>query len=153
MTMMTITPEKLNSLSESQNEQFIQVLNNIVSKCWEDSSFRNTLSNDPISICREHGLNIEGFNNVEVSDREALEGELVLRIPPKPSTSELEALELPEEELEKQAGGITPATPSILLTASIIESIYTVCTIVRTLGGRTEDDWRDKGKGPKKGGG
>ena len=147
---MTITPEKLNDLSESQKEQFVQVLNNIVSKCWEDNSFKDTLSNDPISICRDYGLNIEGFNNVEVAEREAVDGELIIRIPSKPSTENLEAIELPEEELEKQAGG-KQVSPTILLTVSIVESIYTVITIVKTVGGRTEDDWRDKG--PKKGGG
>ena len=150
MTMMTLTPDKLNNLSESQKEEFVQILNNIVTKCWEENSFKELLSSDPIPVCKENGLILEGFNNVEVADREGLEGELVLRIPPKPSTGELEAIELPEEELEKQAGG-QKVTPTIALTVSIVESIYTVITIVRTLGGRTEDDWR--GNDLKKGGG
>jgi len=139
-------------LSESQKEEFVQILNNIVTKCWQDDSFKDSLISDPVSICKEHGLILENFNNVEVGDREGSEGELILRIPPKPSTAQLEAIELPEEELEKQAGGITPVVWSVIYT---INSVFSVVTIIKeTTGGRTED-WRgDDLKGdPKKGGG
>jgi len=74
MTMMTLTPDKLNNLSESQKEEFVQILNNIVTKCWEENYFKELLSSDPIPVCKENGLILEGFNNVEVADREGLEG-------------------------------------------------------------------------------
>ena len=146
MTTMTITPEILNNMSHSQNELMVQILNKIVTKCWQDNSFKELLTSDPISVCKENGLIIEGFNNVEVANRKGSEGELILRIPTKPSTAELEAIELPEEDLEKVAGGYTP-----------ISIIYSIITIVRETIGRGKengDDWRKEewGGDKKKGG-
>ena len=125
MTTMTLTPENLNDLSQHQNDQMVQILNKIVTKCWQDQLFKDSLITEPISVCKEYGLIIEGFKNVEVGDREGLEGELILRIPAKPSTAELEAIELPEEELEKQAGGVTPSVVIWTIIATI-NSIYSI---------------------------
>jgi hypothetical protein len=148
MTTMTLTPEILNNMSHSQNEQMVQMLNKIVTKCWQDNSFKESLTSDPISVCKENGLIIEGFNNVEVADREGSKGELILRIPTKPSTAELEAIELPEEELEKQAGGqkiSTPVCATIMSVLSLITIIKETMSSFRV----EEDDWRG---GKKKGG-
>ena len=149
--MMTLTPDKLNTWSEVEKEQYAQILNNIIIKCWEDNSFQESLTSDPVSVCKENGLIIEGFNKVVVSDREGVEGELTLRIPPKPSTAELEAIELSEEELEKQAGGLTP-TPTIKLTLDITLTVVTIVHSIITIindGKEEADDWRG---GKKKGG-
>ena len=145
MTMMTLTPEILNNMSHSQNEQMEQILNKIITKCWEDNSFQASLTSDPVSVCKENGLIIEGFNNVEVANRKGSEGELILIIPPNPSTSELEAIELSEEELEKQAGGHRNQYSPLCATVVSI-SIVTVSII---FGKEEADDWRG---GKKKGG-
>ena len=75
----------------------------IVQKAWDDSSFKNDLTADPISAIEKltgHKLNIPEGKTLVVRDQTD-ESTVYINIPAKPSMD----VELNEEQLEVVAGG------------------------------------------------
>ena len=120
-------------------------MNEITVMYWQDPNFRSSLNSNTISTCKDMGITLNGFLNVEVADREAKEGEWILRIPSKPSTAELDGIELSEDELEKAAGGGTPAI------VSAVTAVVTSVDGVIDWWAKSEDGGGNKDKGPKRG--
>ena len=71
----------------------------VIEKCWKDEEFLNKLKSNPVeTISSEFDLELV---NVEVKVLELEPNEIVITIPPKPSTDE----EISEKELDMIAGG------------------------------------------------
>lgn len=86
------------------------MVNALISKCWEDDSFRKELVNSPVrAIEKFTGKTFvlpEGMQLV-VTDQTDTE-HVYINIPAQP---DFDSLELTDEQLEAVAGGITPAIP------------------------------------------
>ena len=89
-------------------EKRLRVLQQVITKAWDDSTFRQELIKSPIeAIERLTGEKInlpEGVNRIEVLDQTDTKY-LHLNIPPKPN---MDDMELTESDLEVVAGGGYP---------------------------------------------
>lgn len=96
-----------------------EVMNNIISKCWEDADFKSQLIKDPVATIEKFtGEPValpEGMKLV-VNDQSQDSNVTYLNIPAEPN---LEDLELTDEQLELVSGGSSPycfATIIVILT-------------------------------------
>jgi hypothetical protein len=85
---------------EVQNSQ----INNILTKCWEDESFKQKLLADPTAILKAEGVEIPAGYTIQVLENTDKVVNYVL--PPNPN------FELSDSELEAVAGGLVAFDPS-----------------------------------------
>ena len=86
----------------------------IVKRCWEDDAFRQEFTVDPVGTAVKY-LEVPAANLPSIVVHEEPAGSWHIVLPAKPA----EAGELSEDELEKVAGGLTPAS---IVTAIIISA-------------------------------
>ena len=86
----------------------------IVKRCWEDDAFRQEFTVDPVGTAVKY-LEVPAANLPNIVVHEEPPGAWHIVLPAKPA----EAGELSEDELEKVAGGLTPAS---IVTAIIISA-------------------------------
>jgi hypothetical protein len=86
----------------------------IVKRCWEDEAFHKEFATDPIGTAVKYlQVPAESLPNIVVHEEPAGSWHIVL--PAKPAN----AGELSEEDLEKVAGGSTPACSATALGAAL----------------------------------
>jgi hypothetical protein len=76
----------------------------IVKRCWEDEAFRKEFTSDPAGAFTRY-LDVPAASLPKVLVHEEEPGTWHILLPSKPAN----ASDLSEEELEKVAGGVTPA--------------------------------------------
>ena len=94
----------------SQQEKGDNLINALVSKSWEDSSFKQRLIESPVQTIRDFSdapFNVPAGTDVVVTDQ-SNPSTIYINIPAQP---DLDSLELTDEQLEAVAGGISPAIP------------------------------------------
>ncbi len=90
-----------------QQQQMQELQNTLVSKCWEEESFKQTLISDPMAAIKKltgKTLKLAEGKTLVVVDQ-TTESNVYLNIPAIPN---LDDIELSDEALEQVAGGITP---------------------------------------------
>ena len=90
-----------------QQQESQELTNVIISKCWEDETFKQKfISNPEQTIFDFTGkkLNMPKGKEFIVNDQ-TNNNKVYFNIPPKP---DLESMELSDEQLELVAGGLTP---------------------------------------------
>ena len=117
---------------EQRKQKMQEIINTVISKCWEDESFKNEVISNPVSaitnLTGEPFSVPEGKKFVAVDQTE--ENTIYLNIPPMP---DLDSLELSDEALEQVAGGLTPTTIAL----------FTYFAAAATVGGLVGEAWRD----------
>jgi hypothetical protein len=83
----------------------------IVKRCWEDEEFRREFTADPVGTAVKH-LQVPVASLPKIVVHEEPAGSWHIVLPVKPSDTG----ELSEDELEKIAGGTTPACISVVVT-------------------------------------
>jgi hypothetical protein len=120
-------------LKEQQRQKIQEVVNTVISKCWEDDSFKQEVLTDSTAaitkLTGEPFIVPEGKKFVAVDQTD--ENTIYLNIPPMP---DLDSLELSDEALEQVAGGITPTTIAL----------FTYFAAAATVGGLLGEAWRDR---------
>jgi hypothetical protein len=86
---------------ETQNSQ----INNILTQCWEDESFKQKLLADPTTVLKAQGVEIPPGYTVRVLENTSKVLNYVL--PPNPNA------ELSDSELEAVAGGKNVPSPGL----------------------------------------
>lgn len=93
---------------ESQQQKATDLINNLISKSWEDKTFKAELIKNPLqTIEKTYGkvLNLDDSNIRFVVEDQTDDSVIYLNIPHE---IDIDTLELTEEQLEMIAGGITP---------------------------------------------
>jgi hypothetical protein len=86
----------------------------IVKRCWEDEAFRKEFASDPAGAFTKYlDVPAERLPKITVYPEEPGTWHIVL--PSKPANTS----ELSEKELEKVAGGVTPAVWSVAVTTLV----------------------------------
>jgi len=117
---------------EQQKQKMQEIINTVISKCWEDESFKKEVINDSVSAITKltgEPFTIPAGKKFVAVDQTA-ENTIYLNIPPMP---DLDSLELSDEALEQVAGGVTPTTLVL----------FTYFAAAATVGGLVGEAWRD----------
>lgn len=89
----------------------------IVKRCWEDEAFRKEFTADPGAAFVKY-LQVPAKSLPKIAVLQESQGSWHIVIPAKPAN----ASELSEADLEKVAGGVTPVTVALTVSASLIAS-------------------------------
>ena len=94
--------QRLHLIMQEYSKRYSQ----IVAKAWGDDAFKQRLITGPVEVLQEHGIEVPAGARVRIAEGAAstdfLDGEIVLPLPPKPTSAELS-----DEELEGASGGIS----------------------------------------------
>lgn len=99
------------------NEQQLNIINDLIIKSTNDSKFKAEFINNPKKVI-EDSYEFKVYDNVKlVVEDQSDENKIFINIPRKPDLNEVE---LTDEELEKVAGGGTPAVVGLGILACAI---------------------------------
>jgi hypothetical protein len=100
------------------NEQQLNIINDLIIKSTNDSKFKEELINNPKKVI-ETSYQFKVYEEVKlIVEDQSDENIIFLNIPRIPN---LTNMELTEEELEKVAGGITPAIAAGIIGCAIYD--------------------------------